>query len=81
MLEPWLGYRFPHVKRKRQTMTARVVPLASDEASDARVAGTPAERLALVAELSRRMWAITKRPMPTYTRKTMPVRMTTLADQ
>ena len=62
-------------------MTARVVPLGSDEAGDARVGGTAAERLALVAELSRRMWALTKRPIPSYTRKTMPVRVTTLADQ
>jgi hypothetical protein len=62
-------------------MTARVVPLTSDEAGDARVGGTAAERLALVAELSRRMWVLTKRPIPSYTRKTMPVRVTTLADQ
>ena len=62
-------------------MTARVVPLGSDEAGDARVGGTVAERLALVAELSQRMWALTKRPMPSYTRKTMQVRVTTLADQ
>jgi hypothetical protein len=62
-------------------MTARVVPLASEEAGDARVGGTAAERLALVGELSRRMWALTKRPIPSYTRKTMPVRVTTLADQ
>lgn len=62
-------------------MTARVVPLGSDEAGDARVGGTAAERLALVGELSRRMWALTKRPIPSYTRKTMPVRVTTLADQ
>ena len=62
-------------------MTARVVPLASDEAGDGRVRGTVAERLALVAELSQRMWALTKRPMPSYTRKTMPVRVTSLADQ
>jgi hypothetical protein len=62
-------------------MTARVVPLASDEAGDARVGGTVAERLALLAELSRQMWALTKRPIPSYTRKTMPVRVTTLDDQ
>jgi hypothetical protein len=53
-------------------MTARVVALASEEASDARVARTPAERIALVAELSRRMWELTKRPVPSYTRRTMP---------
>jgi hypothetical protein len=75
------GFRFQRMRPVRRAMTARIVPLASDEASDARVVGTSGERLALVAELSRRMWAITKRPMPTYTRQTMPVRVTTLADQ
>jgi len=65
----------------RSRMTARIVPLESDEAGDARVGGTVAERLALVGELSRRMWAITKQPLPSYTRATMPVRLTTLADQ
>ena len=69
------------MKRDRGGMTARVVPLASDEAGDARVGGTVAERLALVGELSRRMWAASGQPFPTYTRQTMPVRLTTLADQ
>ena len=62
-------------------MTARVVPLDSDEAGDARVAGTASERLAVLAELSRRMWELTKRPLPTYSRKTIPVRLTALRDQ
>ena len=62
-------------------MTARIVPLRSDEASDARVEGTAAERLALLAELSRRMWDLTKRPLPSYTRASMPVRLSTLAEQ
>lgn len=69
------------MKRDRSRMTARVVPLRSDEAGDARVGGTMAERLALVGELSRRAWALTKQPLPSYTRQTMPVKMTTLADQ
>lgn len=62
-------------------MTARVVPLRSDEASDARVGGTAAERLALLAELSRRMWALTQNPLPAYTRSTIPVRLSTLGEQ
>lgn len=62
-------------------MTARVVPLNSDEAGDARVAGTASERLTILAELSRRMWDLAKRPRPTYSRKTIPVRLTTLRDQ
>jgi hypothetical protein len=62
-------------------MTARVVPLHSDEAGDARVGGTPDERLALLSELSRRMWALTQQPLPSYTRATMPVRLSTLREQ
>lgn len=62
-------------------MTGRVVPLRSDEASDARVGGTAAERLALVRELSERMWALSGRPVPTYTRATIPAKLTTLAEQ
>ena len=62
-------------------MTARVVPLDSDEAGDARVAGTPTKRLAILADLSRRMWDLTNRERPTYTRSTMPVRVTRLTDQ
>jgi hypothetical protein len=42
------------MKRDRRAMTGRVVPLNSDEAGDARVGGTMAERLALVREPSER---------------------------
>lgn len=59
-------------------MTARVVPLDSAEAAEARVGGTVAERVALVAELSRLLWARTGRPLPTYSRATMPIVLTTL---
>jgi hypothetical protein len=38
---------------------------------DARV--TPEDRLAMLAELSARAWALTGRPVPTYERHTMPV--------
>jgi hypothetical protein len=69
------------MKSNRRNMTVRIVPLQSDEAGDARVGGTVAERIALVGELSRRMWRLTKQPSPSYTRQTIPVRLTTLADQ
>lgn len=62
-------------------MTARIVPLGSAEAGDARVGGTINERLALVTELSRRAWELTGKPFPSYTRATMPIRVTTLAEQ
>ena len=54
-------------------MTVRVVPLRSCEAGEARVGGTAAERLSLVATLSEAQWTQTGRPLPTYTRATMPV--------
>jgi hypothetical protein len=69
------------MKRDRSKMTVRIVPLRSDEAGDARVGGTVAERVALVGELSRRMWALTGQPLPSYTRATMPVKLSTLAEQ
>lgn len=58
---------------KRRNMTARVVPLRSREASDSRVGGTAEERLALVRELSLRLWQQTGQPLPRYTRREMPV--------
>jgi len=64
---------------RRKDMTVRVVPLRSKEAGDARVGGTADERLALLTELSRRAWELTGRPFPSYTRATMPVRVTMLA--
>ncbi len=62
-------------------MTVRVVPLHSDEAGDGRVDGTAAQRLAIVADLSQRMWALTRWPAPAYTRGTIPLRLTTLSEQ
>lgn len=62
-------------------MTGRVVSLTSDAASDARVDGTVDERLALVQELSARMWRLSGKPVPTYTRREMPVRLSKLTDQ
>jgi hypothetical protein len=59
----------------------RIVSLSSDEAADAYVEGSIDERLALLARLSRRAWAATGRPMPNYTRATIPVVITRLADQ
>lgn len=66
---------------RKRDVQVRVVSLRSAEAGDARVPGTPAERVALVAELSLRAWTLTGRPLPSYTRATMPVRITTLRDQ
>ena len=61
-------------------MTARVVPLSSAEAGDARMGGTLEQRLAAVAELTAEAWRLAGRPLPTYTRATMPVAIASLKD-
>lgn len=62
-------------------MTARVVPLSSREAGDARMGGTIEERVAAVAELTAEAWRLSGRPFPSYTRAMMPVVLTTLDQQ
>ena len=59
-------------------MTVRVVPLRSSAAAESRVGGTIVERLALVFALSESSWSLTRRPLPGYTRATMPVVVTSL---
>lgn len=57
---------------RRAAMTVRKFRLG-EEPEDALMAGTVAERLQLVAQLSETGWALTGRPLPTYTRATIPV--------
>ena len=61
-------------------MTARVVPLTSAEADDARMAGTPEERVAAVTELTAEAWRLAGRAFPHYSRETMPIVLGTLKD-
>jgi hypothetical protein len=61
-------------------MTYRVVDLGSKEAGDSRLGATPAERLSILAELSRTAWLASGRELPSYTRATMPVRLLTLRE-
>ena len=42
--------------------------------------GTPNERVAAVAELTAEAWRLAGRPLPSYTRATMPVVVSTLRD-
>jgi hypothetical protein len=65
----------------RKAMTVRVVPLGSREAGEARVDGTPAERLRLVCRLSEALWLRTGHVLPVYTRATMPVALGTRHDR
>lgn len=62
-------------------MTARVVPLSSSDASDARMDGTVDERVAAVTALTLEAWRLSGRLLPTYTRDTMPIVVSTLKDQ
>jgi len=64
----------------RSRITARVVPLSSPEAGDPRMGGTVAERVDAVARLSAEAWRLSGRPLPTYTRATMPIVVATLQD-
>jgi hypothetical protein len=64
----------------RSNMTARVVPLSSAEAGDAHMGGTAEQRLEAVAALTAEAWRLARRPLPTYTRATMPVVVATLKD-
>ena len=65
----------------RREMTYRVVALESAEARDARLGTTAAERLDMLAELSRLAWSASGRAFPQYERRNMPVRLSRLRDQ
>jgi hypothetical protein len=65
----------------RSKMTARIVALSSPEAADGHTGGTMEERLAAVGVLTSEAWRLSGRDLPSYTRATMPVAMTTLKDQ
>jgi hypothetical protein len=67
-----LSLRF-NMTSHRRDMTVRVVPLRSREGGEPPCPPTPSERIALVTRLSREMWALTGRPLPSYSRDTMPV--------
>lgn len=68
---PLLGRSFRFMNRRH--MTARIVPLASEEAGDSRMGGTVDARVAAVAALTREGWRLSGRELPSYTRATMPV--------
>jgi len=65
----------------RDRMSVRIVPLGSAEAADPRMGGTSDERVQAAIELSLLGWELSGRPFPSYTRATMPIRITTLQEQ
>jgi hypothetical protein len=70
--------RGSEAKRKigRDAWCVRVYRLGEEPPGDDLSASTtPAQRLALVTQLSRRMWALSGRAVPSYVRAEMPVRI------
>jgi hypothetical protein len=63
---------FEERRRARAGWPIRKVALGHEELTDARDTSTVDERIALVWTLTRRQWAFSGRPMPTYTRADMP---------
>lgn len=66
---------------RRSDMTYRVVPLDGPEAASPPSGATATQRLSMLAELSRTTWLATGRPLPHYSRKDMPVKLSTLREQ
>lgn len=59
----------------RRAWPVRIYRLGEEPSEDLSAVTTPAERIAMVWELSARMWELTGRPWPSYTRGTMPGRI------
>lgn len=60
---------------KRQFDSIRVFRLGEEPGDDLSSTTTAEDRLEMVFELSRRMWELTGRPLPTYDRRNIPVRI------
>ncbi|MGH7579666.1 MAG: hypothetical protein ACREM9_05800 [Gemmatimonadales bacterium] len=56
-------------------MPARVYRLGQEPGDDLSACSTPEQRLEMVSKLSRRMWELTGRPVPSYPRSAMPGRV------
>lgn len=59
----------------RRALAVRVFRLGDEPGDDLSAVTTPEQRLEMVAELSRRMWELTGRPLPSYARADMPGRV------
>ena len=59
----------------RADLRARVFPLAHEVREESAGYATPDQRLALVAELTREMWALSGRELPAYSRSEIPVQI------
>jgi len=63
----------PPGRSGRSHWPVRVYRLGEEPGDDLSALTTPAERLALVWELTLRAWALMGRPIPSYSRDRMPV--------
>ena len=64
--------------KRREEMTVRVVPLLDTVDSGLSGILSVAERVELVETLTREAWAISGKPLPTYSRADCPVRVASL---
>lgn len=62
-------------KRAREGMVVRKFKLGEEPGDDISAETTPEQRLAMVWELTERMWMLHGSPPCPYTRATMPVRV------
>ncbi len=65
----------PERYEAKKNLRARVAALADGASEDLSGCTTVAERVEMVELLSRRMWEISGRPIPTYARPEMPGRV------
>jgi hypothetical protein len=65
----------PSPESARRSLNVKVYRLGEEPGDDLSAVSTPEQRLAMVAELSHRMWTLTGQPVPSYTRSTMPGRV------
>lgn len=65
----------PDSTAARPLWPVRVYRLGEEPGDDLTALSTPEQRIAIVAVLSRRMWELTGRPMPSYARGAMPGRV------
>lgn len=63
-------------RTKIDSREVRVYRLGEEPRDDLSADTTAEERLAILSELSERAWALTGRPVPTYERSDIPIRVT-----
>ncbi|MBI4421881.1 MAG: hypothetical protein HY560_13740 [Gemmatimonadetes bacterium] len=62
-------------RRAREAWPVRVYRLGEEPSDDLSGTTTPEQRLEMVAQLSQRMWELSAKPVPSYSRADMPGRV------